>query len=130
MAIHMLPGNDYMNRITDVAMADAIVDTKTAPKVTRDSILAAIDHTQYVFFDTLTIAIVYMRNGFKVVGKSACASPENFDEDVGRTYAFEDAVKQLWVLEGYLLCQRLADKRDKYLGTMNTWPDMVIPLKL
>ena len=98
---------EFLKGLKTMAEADAIVDTKPAPRVTRDSILAAIEHTRYTHHDTLTVAIVTMKNGFKVVGKSACASPENYDEDVGRIYAREDAIKQLWVLEGYLLCDKL-----------------------
>ena len=49
-----------------------------------------------------------VKNGFKVVGKSAPASPENFDPEKGRELAYEDAFRQLWPLEGYLLRERLA----------------------
>lgn len=56
----------------------------------------------------LTICILVMRNGFTVIGKSAPASPENFDEEKGRRFAYEDAIKQLWPLEGYALRERLS----------------------
>ena len=58
--------------------------------------------------DLLTICILVMANGFTIVGKSAPASPENFDEEKGRRFAYEDAIKQLWPLEGYALRDRLA----------------------
>lgn len=58
--------------------------------------------------DLLTICILVMRNGFTVIGKSAPASPENFDEEKGRRFAYEDAIKQLWPLEGYALREKLA----------------------
>lgn len=58
--------------------------------------------------DLLTICILQMRNGFTVIGKSAPASPENFDPEKGRRFAYEDAIKQLWPLEGYALRERLA----------------------
>lgn len=57
--------------------------------------------------DLLTICILLMQNGFTIIGKSAPASPENFDEEKGKLFAYEDAVKQLWPLEGYLLRERL-----------------------
>ena len=57
----------------------------------------------------LTVCILVMQNGFTVIGKSAPASPENFDAEKGRRFAYEDAIKQLWPLEGYLLRSRLAD---------------------
>jgi len=56
----------------------------------------------------LTICIVVMRNGFTVIGKSAPASPENFDAALGRKFAYEDAVRQLWPLMGFALRDRLA----------------------
>lgn len=56
----------------------------------------------------LTICILVMRNGFTVIGKSAPASPENFDHEKGRRFAYEDAIKQLWPLEGYALREKLA----------------------
>lgn len=56
----------------------------------------------------LTICILVMRNGFTVIGKSAPASPENFDAEKGRRFAYEDAIKQLWPLEGYALREKLA----------------------
>lgn len=56
----------------------------------------------------LTICIITMKNGFTIVGKSACASPENFDADLGHKIAYEDARKQIWALEGYALRNKLA----------------------
>ena len=56
----------------------------------------------------LTIYIVTMKNGFVVIGKSAPASPENFDADKGRVFAREDAIRQLWPLMGFALRDRLA----------------------
>jgi hypothetical protein len=55
----------------------------------------------------MTICFLTMRNGFVVLGKSAPASPENFDEEKGRTFAYEDAIRQLWPLMGFELRQRL-----------------------
>jgi len=88
--------------------AQAIVETKTAPKVTVDSIKAKIATTAYLYHGLLTICVIEMRNGFKFVGKSAPASPENFDLEVGKRYAYEDAFKQIWSHEGYVLREQLA----------------------
>ncbi|GJG71287.1 hypothetical protein NIHE100087_17690 [Enterobacter hormaechei] len=51
-----------------------------------------------------------LRNGFTVTGESACASPENFDAEIGRKIARENAVNKIRVLEGYLLKQKLSEK--------------------
>jgi len=56
----------------------------------------------------LTICVLTLKNGFTIVGKSACASPENYDAEIGGKIAREDARKQIWALEGYLLRSKLA----------------------
>jgi Phage protein (N4 Gp49/phage Sf6 gene 66) family len=56
----------------------------------------------------LSVCILVMKNGFVVIGKSAPASPENFNAELGREFAYEDAVRQLWPLMGYALRDRLA----------------------
>ncbi len=56
---------------------------------------------------TITICLLVLENGFVLVGVSACAAPENFDENVGRLLARSDAKRKLWALEGYMLRSRL-----------------------
>lgn len=56
----------------------------------------------------LTICVLVLRNGFTVLGKSACASPENFNAELGRKIARQDAVNQMWPLLGYALKEKLA----------------------
>ncbi|UUX38869.1 Gp49 family protein [Burkholderia contaminans] len=55
----------------------------------------------------LTFCVLVLRNGFTVTGESACVSPENFDAEIGRKVARQNAVAKIWPLEGYLLKQRL-----------------------
>ena len=57
---------------------------------------------------TLTICILVLQNGFTVIGKSAPASPDNFDPVLGQKLAYEDAVRQVWPLMGYELRERLS----------------------
>jgi len=56
----------------------------------------------------LSICILVMKNGFTVIGKSAPASPDNFDAEYGKTLAYEDAIRQVWPLMGFSLRDRLA----------------------
>lgn len=114
----------------------------TAPRVTPDSIKAVIASEHYFTGDDgvegaaaqrarennqstygfnapqalslLTFCVLVLKNGFTVTGKSACASPENFDADIGRKVAFGDALNQIWPLEGYLLKQHLHDQACAY----------------
>lgn len=57
--------------------------------------------------DLLTFCVLVLRNGFTVTGESACASPENFDAEIGRKIARENAKQKLWPLMGYALKQQL-----------------------
>lgn len=56
----------------------------------------------------LTFCILVLRNGHTVTGESACVSPANFDAEIGRQIARENAVQKIWPLEGYALRERLA----------------------
>ncbi len=60
--------------------------------------------------DTLTFCVLVLDNGFTVTGESACASPENFDAEVGRKIAYKNAREKIWELEGYLLKQKLHEQ--------------------
>ncbi|MDF2490950.1 MAG: hypothetical protein K0S77_3572 [Pseudomonas sp.] len=51
----------------------------------------------------LTFCVLILRNGFTVTGESACASPENFDEEVGRKIARQNAEQKICPLMGYAL---------------------------
>ena len=56
----------------------------------------------------LTFCVLVLRNGFTVTGESACASPENFNADIGRRIARENAVNKVWPLLGFRLRDKLA----------------------
>jgi len=57
----------------------------------------------------LTFCVLVLRNGFTVTGESACASPENFDAEIGRKIARANAVQKIWPLMGYALRQQLSE---------------------
>lgn len=94
----------------------------TAPRVTPADIEAAIQQEFYFRpydekdgngqplkeLETTTICVLALNNGFTVNGESACASPENFDEDLGRKIARANAVNKIWPLLGYELKTKLA----------------------
>lgn len=81
----------------------------TAPRLTPDLIDAAIVSEQYHIFPgtTLTVCALTLRNGFIVTGESAAASPQNFDQAIGRKIARENARNKIWAFEGYLLREKL-----------------------
>ena len=57
--------------------------------------------------DLLTFCVLVLRNGFTVTGESACASPENFNAEIGRKIARENSVAKIWPLMGYELRSKL-----------------------
>jgi hypothetical protein len=101
---------------------------RTAPRVTLDDIKAAIASEYYATGDKLmpqdgpvserdtnalsilTICLIVMTNGFTIIGKAAPASPANFDAELGKKLAYEDAVRQIWPLMGFSLRDKLAAK--------------------
>ncbi|MGE3914060.1 MAG: Gp49 family protein [Hyphomicrobiaceae bacterium] len=108
-------------KITDEQSAAVAV----APRVSLIDIERSIAAEYFLFGDqavvacgmpdhpalkTLTICILVMTNGFSVIGKASPASPENFNKDLGRKFAREDAIRQLWPLMGFALRDRLSQK--------------------
>lgn len=117
----------------------------TAPRVTPDDIEASIASEHYFTADDgaqgafarsdknfsgipvpgslrlLTFCVLVLRNGFTVTGESACASHENFDAELGRKIARQNAVGKLWPLLGYALKDRLHS--NEQLGAIQAAPD-------
>lgn len=81
-----------------------------APRLTPDLIDSVIQSEQYHVFDntTLTVCCLTLKNGYNVTGESAAASPENFDREIGRKIARQNAREKIWALEGYLLKEKLS----------------------
>jgi len=81
----------------------------TAPRLTPDLIDSKITHEQYFHVDNTTVTICYLalENGFGVVGESAAVSLDNFDVEIGKKVAKDNAREKIWALEGYLLKQKL-----------------------
>lgn len=72
---------------------------------TADKATPSIPHHESL--SLLTIHILVMRNGFTILGTSACAAPENFDAVVGARIARMKALDKAFELEGYLLKEQL-----------------------
>ena len=80
-----------------------------APRLTPELIDKAIAKAKFHVFEgsCLTVCCLTLKNGFTVTGESACASPENFNAEIGEKIAFEQARDKVWMLEGYLLKEKL-----------------------
>jgi hypothetical protein len=123
-----------MNHIQSPRTCDASIEEEilakglTAPRVTPADIEANISSEHYFTaaqgcvgnvdedpsdaslhaMELLTFCVLVLRNGFTVTGESACASPENFDAEIGRKVARTNAVSKMWPLMGYALKEKLA----------------------
>ena len=75
----------------------------TKNKVTENDLRRIIKSEQYFSTGKTTICVLTLINDFEVVGSSACVDRANFDEKIGKEYAFEKAFEKLWELEGYSL---------------------------
>ena len=105
-----------MNHVVSPDISDRAIERElqakglTALRVTLQHIDSLILKTYYHVPEgtTLTICVLTLKNGFNVVGESACVNPLNFDPLIGMTLAHENAKNKIWALEGYLLAERCA----------------------
>ena len=110
---------DVTDRQYEECIEDLIrIKGLTAPRITPRDLDDAIDPQVapqfHVFPGSLTtVCLITLRNGFTVTGESACASPENFDEEVGQEVAYKDARNKLWPLLGFLLKDSLARRSNE-----------------
>ena len=84
-------------------------------RVTEEQIEAKIKDKKFTVLEDgkTTICNLYLENGFTVRGESACVDPANFDKKLGEEIAYENAKDKIWLLEGYLLQQKLYEEPEK-----------------
>lgn len=83
--------------------AKTAASTKPFPKVTESFIKGRIAAVDYLYKDILTICVITHKNGFMVHGVAAAVDVRNHDTEIGKRYAYDNAFKQFWQLEGFLL---------------------------
>lgn len=101
--------------MSEIEIENEIVEKGlTAPRITPEQIDGLIASEAYHIFPgtTVTVCCLGLINGFTTVGESACASPENFDEAIGRKIARANARDKIRALEGYLLRQKLYEEQE------------------
>lgn len=103
-------------RVTPGEIEGAIIDEvyftaeqgyKEAMRLKYPESARAGNEFPYSTLGLLTFCVLVLRNGFTVTGESACASPENFDAELGCKIARQNAVAKMWPLLGYALKDRL-----------------------
>jgi hypothetical protein len=109
-ALSSIPPEVFMSFDKEIE-AEILEKGLTAPRITIEHVESCVVGEQYHVFEetTFTVCLLTLKNGFQVSGESACASPENFDAEIGRKIARGNAVQKIWALEGYLLREKLSE---------------------
>lgn len=74
--------------------------TRVTEEQVNDSIESVIDMK---VGEKTTLVLLKLKNGFEVVGTSACVDPANYNHEVGVGFAKKRAMDKVWELEGYKL---------------------------
>jgi mevalonate kinase len=84
-------------------------------KVTIQQISDKIKSESYLVLQDgrTTLCTLTLENGYTVHGTSSCVDPAEFDLNQGRFHAFNNAMDQIWPLEGYLLAQFIYETTTK-----------------
>lgn len=95
------------------AAANAVAVTEI--RVTEDGIKARIAKVDYYLLpnSTITICNVTLDNGYSVRGESGCVDPANFNPELGRQFAYEQAFAKMWPLFGLLLAERVYESANQ-----------------
>ena len=94
-----------------------------APRLTPahiDSVIVGESYTNLPNGRTIVCQLT-LKNGFTVEGTSSCVSIENFNQEVGNGIARDNARNQIWLLEGYLLKQRLFELETVVAAKPDDW---------
>lgn len=105
-----------MDNITDQER-DELLANRPAETVTKELMEEKVKEVDYVVKGVHTICYITLQNGFTVTGQSACAHPDNYNEELGRKIAYDNAFREIWPLEGYLLKEKLYQESLKEEGT-------------
>jgi len=56
-----------------------------------------------------TLVAVKLKNGFTIIETTTCVSSENYSEEIGAEMCMERITNKIWMLEGYLLQEKLSE---------------------
>jgi hypothetical protein len=70
-------------------------------KIKVEELESLINCVTYKVDHTLTICILELNCGFKVVGHCVCLNPEDFNKEIGKNISYDNAFAKLWGFEGY-----------------------------
>ena len=116
------PSFDNLIRISmilDVSL-DYLIKGNMKNMISKEQILDKIKKRTFTRLPSgkVTICELTLENGFTVIGKAAVVDIANFDQKIGESIAYENAVDQIWQIEGYLLQEKLF--RDNHENQMQS----------
>lgn len=83
--------------------------------VTREHIESILKKSEFIcetHFDKCTVLTCRLPNGFTITESSACVDPKNYSKTIGREACMNQIRNKLWELEGYLLQNKLYEKKQ------------------
>lgn len=78
-----------------------------APRVTLQDVKDCIKSEEFLYTQTLTFCVLTLNNGWTVTGESACASPANYNKEIGDRLARDNAIGKIWACLGFELKSKL-----------------------
>lgn len=113
-----------MQKVDEATLEAAAVAPRVTEKQVKDNIVAVnyftaadgvnmTDAPNHPAHRLLTFCVIVLKNGFTVTGESACASPANFNKEIGQSIAYEQAFNKIWPLMGYELRSKLAQRQEQ-----------------
>lgn len=71
--------------------------------VTQEEVDGAIESKQILTLGKKTTAcLITLKNGYEIVGTSACVDPASYSEEKGAPYAEKRAIDKVWELLGFV----------------------------
>jgi len=77
-------------------------------RITEQDVQDAIASEEYMTIGKkTTLCLITLKNGFEVVGTSACVDAANYSLDIGKKYARDKAIHNVWSALGAQLQAKL-----------------------
>lgn len=90
-----------------VSLADIEAFIAEEHRFVMGEALEKLGHATGAETKRLSVHVLVLANGFTIIGTSAPADPANFDAELGRKLARDDAIRQVWPLMGFALANKV-----------------------
>ena len=81
-----------------------LVKKNDGTKILKEDVEAFIGNVDVMTIgDKTTVVNAHTLTGFDMVRHSSCVDPKNYDQELGKKYAMEEVVNNLWAHLGFVL---------------------------